>query len=296
MSRRAATYDRPPEAYSRAYGAPSVIILYHAGGAGDYRVLDEAVTDEQWSRILTAAKKLLALNGDTLAVNRLEAFDFRLYEGRNHFNDEFQVLCAYVPADQYVQAEKQARSDEDRLAFKLIAEAVGKVSDFYVRFVAVGMDMSTLTGPSPVPPPKLGFSSEVTERALLESENALRTLGPAAAVDRAHTAIHGFLMAVCASSSIGLSRDPSITDALAALRDHHPAFASTGPHAQTIVSALRGITKILGALDRVRSNATLVHPNPDLLDAPEAMLMINCARTVLHYVDARIKQRETPEI
>ncbi len=267
-----------------------MITLYHAGGARDFCVLDVAVTPERWSAILSATKRLLALRGDTLAVSLLEASDFELCEGANTFNDEFHLLCAYVPAEQYVRAEKQARSEQEKSAFRHLAETVGEVSGFFVRFVAVSMDMSSLTGPAAVARPKLEHISSTAERALVESENALKTSGPTAAVDRAHTAIHAFLKDICVTSGIMLRDDASITDALAALRRHHPAFDLNRPHAQSVLATLRAIQKVLEALNRIRNTATLVHPNQELLDNPDAMLMINCARTLLHYVDARLQK------
>lgn len=39
----------------------------------------------------------------------------------------------------------------------------------------------------------------------------------------------------------------------------------------------------------MRNNATPAHPNDALLEAPEAMLMINGVRTLLHYLNAKIR-------
>jgi Abortive infection C-terminus len=38
----------------------------------------------------------------------------------------------------------------------------------------------------------------------------------------------------------------------------------------------------------LRNNASVAHPNEALLDEPEAMLAINAARTILHYLDAKL--------
>ena len=59
------------------------------------------------------------------------------------------------------------------------------------------------------------------------------------------------------------------------IRDEHPALKSTDAQTQKMrVSVLRGMAQIIEALNLVRNEKTLAHPNP-LLDEPEAMLAIN---------------------
>lgn len=45
--------------------------------------------------------------------------------------------------------------------------------------------------------------------------------------------------------------------------------------------------QIIDALNPVRNEKTLAHPNP-LLDEAEAMLAIHAIRTLLHYFDKRL--------
>jgi hypothetical protein len=46
------------------------------------------------------------------------------------------------------------------------------------------------------------------------------------------------------------------------------------------------VAAILDALNPMRNRASVAHPNPTLLEQPEAMLVVNAARTILHYLDA----------
>jgi hypothetical protein len=46
---------------------------------------------------------------------------------------------------------------------------------------------------------------------------------------------------------------------------------------------------IMDVLNPIRNNASMAHPN-DLLDPPEAMLVINAARTILHYIDTKLAE------
>jgi Abortive infection C-terminus len=58
--------------------------------------------------------------------------------------------------------------------------------------------------------------------------------------------------------------------------------------AQDILQVLRSCSAIMDALNPVRNRATVAHPNAELLQKEEAMLVINVARTLLHYLDAKL--------
>jgi len=68
----------------------------------------------------------------------------------------------------------------------------------------------------------------------------------------------------------------------------HPAFAASGHRAQDTTSIVRALSSILDSLNPIRNNASVAHPNEKLLEQPEAMLVINAARTILHYLDAKL--------
>jgi hypothetical protein len=43
----------------------------------------------------------------------------------------------------------------------------------------------------------------------------------------------------------------------------------------------------MDALNPIRNTASVAHPNADLLKKDEAMLVVNSARTLLHYLNAK---------
>ncbi len=147
-----------------------------------------------------------------------------------------------------------------------------------------------LRGAAPVPAPTLRITSSVVERALRDAEELLRTSGATSGVDRAHTALHGYLRAVCASASIDASEDAGMPELLRALREKHAAFRSLGPRADDIMKVLRSLGTIIDALNPLRNKASVAHPNESLLAEPEAMLVINGARSILRYLDDRLHE------
>jgi len=132
----------------------------------------------------------------------------------------------------------------------------------------------------------------VVLRALGDAENLMRTSGATSAVDRIHTALHGHLLAICESSGIELEDDATSTRALKLLRQNHPALQATGPRAADITRVLNSLANVLDTLNPIRNNASVAHPNIELLDDPEALLAINAGRTIFAYLDSKLGHRE----
>ena len=147
-----------------------------------------------------------------------------------------------------------------------------------------------LAGTSAVAAPTPQGASVVVERALADAEHLLGKTGATSAVDRMHTALHGYLLKVCADANLPTKREDTLVNLLRLLREQHPKFANVGgARSDDITRILKGLGSILDVLNPIRNNASVAHPNEELLEAPEAMLAINTARSILHYVDARLR-------
>jgi hypothetical protein len=92
-------------------------------------------------------------------------------------------------------------------------------------------------------------------------------------------------------------RVSSILDGTGALRRRTPQSGSAflrassralGRRGQDIETVLRASGSILDALNPVRNNASVAHPNEDLLGREEAELVINVGRSLLSYLDAKL--------
>lgn len=140
---------------------------------------------------------------------------------------------------------------------------------------------------SPVLSPDPKINSAVVERAIGDVETLIKTSGPVSGVDRIHTALHGYLRAVCDVENISYSKDDSMTKLFKLLRHHHPALLNLGARSQDIERILQSSASIMDTLNPIRNNASVAHPNEDLLNKEEAMLVINITRTLLHYLDAK---------
>lgn len=138
-----------------------------------------------------------------------------------------------------------------------------------------------------VPPVQLKQQSagEVVEVALQDAENLLHTSGPLSAVDRLHTALHGYVKHLCTQASIPFAEDASITALFKSLRLHHPNFNSlTGSPLEKV---LQGFGNALDAINTMRNRNSVAHPNEELLGEDEALFVVNAVRTMFHYLHAK---------
>ncbi len=145
-----------------------------------------------------------------------------------------------------------------------------------------------LDGVSPIANPAPKITSAIVERSITDVETLLNANGAVSGVDRIHTALHGYLQAACDGESITYQKDDSMAKLFKLLRQYHPALQNLGSRSQDIERVFQSFANILDALNPIRNNASVAHPNNDLLEKDEAMLVINVARTLLHYLDNKI--------
>ena len=135
---------------------------------------------------------------------------------------------------------------------------------------------------------ELRDTSALVVRALSDAEKLLTSNGATSAVDRVHTALHGYMKAVATNEGLIASEDASLTQLFKLLRIKHPRLQDLGPRSEDISKALQGLASVIDSLNPVRNKASVAHPNDDLLDQPEALLVINSVRTILNYLDRKL--------
>lgn len=144
------------------------------------------------------------------------------------------------------------------------------------------------SGDADVEATHLRITSDLVQRALADAAALMISSGPTSAVDRVHTALHGYMKAACATESIESLTDASMTELFKLLKQRHSRLRDLGEHEESIVKVLRALTSIMDAMNPARNRGSLAHPNDHLLDEQGAILFINAARTVLQYLDARL--------
>lgn len=132
------------------------------------------------------------------------------------------------------------------------------------------------------------ITSDVVLRTLADAETLIQTSGPTSAVDRVHTVLHGYLQAVCTAAGVPYRQTDTMVAIFRALEAQHPKLNDLGPRAQDVKKVLNAFASVLDAMLPLRNQASVAHPNSELLDEPEARLVINASRTILHYLDDKL--------
>ena len=127
--------------------------------------------------------------------------------------------------------------------------------------------------------------SEVVRRALDDADTLLRTSGPQSAVDRIHTAMHGYLYSLSQETGVQFEGHPKMNQLFKAIRRSPPVLADVGARGEDVKRILGSFATILDALNPIRNNASVAHPNDHLVGEPEARLVINVVRTLLNYLE-----------
>jgi hypothetical protein len=143
-----------------------------------------------------------------------------------------------------------------------------------------------------VPAPETRMTSDVVDRALTDAERLIETSGPTSAVDRVHTALHGYVRLQCRAAGVSYEQGDSITALLRKLRAGDPRLQDVGPRADEVTRVLNSFGAILDAMNTLRNQASVAHANEELLEEAEAHLVVNAGHSILAYLDARLS--ETP--
>lgn len=166
-----------------------------------------------------------------------------------------------------------------------VAEWSTRTQELYDELITVA---DRLEGCGTVKLQKPAITSKVVEKAIDEAEDLIGKRGFPSAVDRAHTMLHGYLRKVCDDAGIAYGPKTLMSGLFSSIRGKHPAFADLGPRKEEIVQIHRCMSGIVDAMNPIRNEGSMAHPNEQLLDPPEAALVINQARSILHYIDMKV--------
>ena len=259
--------------------------LFAGSGSQEIQLLQPSALPAVWSRTRDKVARLLRQRGQTRAADLFLSLPFELWDGTNGFNDEFVLLYAELPMQKYVEIADLEDDPNQRALFRQIEAALGE-TDTHVRFIAAALGEGV--EPTFVAAPVPSISSDVLEQALVDVERSLAEGRPATGIDRIHTAFHTYLRNLAREAALGL-QDAGMPELFKALRQSHPALQPTGPRAADLTRILNAMATVIDALNPLRNKASLAHPAEELLPDTEAMLVINAVRTLLHYLEKRVR-------
>jgi hypothetical protein len=113
------------------------------------------------------------------------------------------------------------------------------------------------------------------------------------AVDRAHTALHGYLKGVCKDAGLSFTdSNVGMSEMWAKIKQDHPAFKiKVEEHYKPINQIVNAVSKLLHNLNDIRNKQTFSHPNEEMIGESEAKLVINLSRIFLQYIDNKLTEQ-----
>jgi hypothetical protein len=151
-------------------------------------------------------------------------------------------------------------------------------------FDALLADVYGTTVPEVIP-----TGSVAAMHALADAQLLLENGRAVSAVDRVHTGLHGFLKSSCERDGIPYEQESTPNQLLKLLLEKHPVFQDMGPRGEEIRRMIRSSASIIDSMGTLRNRASLAHANEDLLDHDGALFMVNLARSLLAFLDGKMK-------
>ena len=230
---------------------------------------------------------------------------------RKHIIETFKEFFSRVSGENYARSSNLswAESDLDRYALSASSDAPGFIAAFCdaceylgsgdivvpshdhvniilekhnVPYRIIDNELCETTDYISPPEPETSPAS-VVARALSDAKALIGHANASSAIDRAHTALHGYLIYLCREIRVITNTDITSAKAFKLLRETHPALSPTGPRATDVTRVLQAFATSIDAFSTIRNKASLAHAN-ELLDEPEATAVINAIYTIFRYI------------
>lgn len=105
------------------------------------------------------------------------------------------------------------------------------------------------------------------------------------AVDRIHTAFHGYLRQLLTDHQIVYGREDSLSALYNKLHDYYGNNIQPPDVAARIKTIMRSGAGIINSVNELRNNNTIAHPNGPLIQEREAQLVIRLVNVIVDYIE-----------
>lgn len=105
------------------------------------------------------------------------------------------------------------------------------------------------------------------------------------AVDRIHTAFHGYLQQLLTEHQMEFGKDDSISSLYSKLYTLYGTIIDPPEVALRVKTILRSGAGLISAVNELRNNNTIAHPNGSLIQEREAQLVIELVKCMVDYIE-----------
>ena len=105
------------------------------------------------------------------------------------------------------------------------------------------------------------------------------------AVDRVHTAFHGYVRTVLIEHGVAFETNDGLPSLFAKLHGYYGNSIQPPDVAGRVKGLLRSAGTMINSVNELRNKNTIVHPNGQLIQKREAQLVIRLVNAVIDYIE-----------
>ena len=132
---------------------------------------------------------------------------------------------------------------------------------------------------------QIAARSGMVQKAVEDAEVFIREGKYDSAVDRVHTAFHGYLRQLLTEHSVAYGADDGLPSLFSKLHGYYGDSIQPADVAERLRTILRSAGGMINAVNELRNNNTIAHPNGQLIQKREAQLVIRMVHAVVDYVE-----------
>ena len=127
--------------------------------------------------------------------------------------------------------------------------------------------------------------SMAIQKAVEDAEVFIREGKYDSAVDRIHTVFHGYLRQLLSEHSVAFTREDDIRALYSKLHRYYGLRIQPQDVADRVFNLLRSGNGMINAVNELRNNNTIAHPNGALIQRREARLVIDMIHAIITYIE-----------
>lgn len=132
---------------------------------------------------------------------------------------------------------------------------------------------------------QIATRSGTIQKAVEDAEVFIREGRFDSAVDRVHTAFHGYLRQLLIVHGVAYGTDDGLPALFAKLHGFYGGSIQPADVADRVKSILRSAGGMINSVNELRNNNTIAHPNGQLIQAREAQLVIRLVNAIVDYIE-----------
>ena len=132
---------------------------------------------------------------------------------------------------------------------------------------------------------QIAKKSEIIQKAVEDANVFIREGKYDSSMDRVHTALHGYLRELLVEHKIAFKEDDSLPALFTKLYHYYSNSIQPVAVGERVKGILRSASGMINAVNELRNNNTIAHPNGQLIQAREAHLVIRLVNAVVDYIE-----------